>query len=425
MGHQFTLEKEDWSLHRKGQQDQERHQQKVRKAIKENMGDLVSDESVIMSDGRQILKIPVRSLEEYRFRYNFSKSPHGGEGDGDTRVGDVIAQEGKGSLGQGPGKGQGAGDSPGVDYTEAEVTLEEIADLLFEELELPNLVQKAPDKVTITDYDYRDVRKHGLMNNIDKKRTLLEAIRRNQTQVAHRPSTSDSKTSMPSTSGQITTESGESAMDVQTTQTDPDQRWVKILPDDLRFKTWENIEKPDSAAVVLAMMDTSGSMGLFEKYCARTFFFWMTRFLRTKYEMVQIRYIAHHTEAKEVSEEHFFTKGESGGTICSSAYEVALNMIDKEYSPDYYNIYPIHFSDGDNLTSDNEKCVKLVKELCDRSQMFGYSEVNQYNRSSTLMSAYGKLSHPVFQKYVIRDKSNVYDALKFFFSAKAPEVKRA
>ncbi|MBX5436724.1 MAG: DUF444 family protein [Alicyclobacillaceae bacterium] len=123
-------------------------------------------------------------------------------------------------------------------------------------------------------------------------------------------------------------------------------------------------------------------MGLFEKYCARTFFFWMTRFLKTRYDRVQIRYIAHHTEANEVSEEQFFTKGESGGTICSSAYECALRIIEQDYPVSQYNIYPIHFSDGDNLTSDNEKCLRLVEELCGRSQMFGYAEVNQYKRSS-------------------------------------------
>ncbi len=76
------------------------------------------------------------------------------------------------------------------------------------------------------------------------------------------------------------------------------------------------------------MMDTSGSMGVWEKYMARSFFFWMTRFLRTKYETVEIEFIAHHTEAKVVSEEHFFSKGESGGTICSSAYRKALELID-------------------------------------------------------------------------------------------------
>jgi uncharacterized sporulation protein YeaH/YhbH (DUF444 family) len=166
-------------------------------------------------------------------------------------------------------------------------------------------------------------------------------------------------------------------------------------------------------------------MGLFEKFCARTFFFWMSRFLKTKYETVQIRYIAHHTEAKEVSEEQFFTKGESGGTICSSAYEFALKMIEREYPPERFNLYPIHFSDGDNLTSDNEKCLKIVSELCDVSQMFGYAEVNQYNRSSTLMSAYSKFSHPHFRTAILREKTSVYSALKTFFSRQESVVTTA
>ena len=126
---------------------------------------------------------------------------------------------------------------------------------------------------------------------------------------------------------------------------------------------------------------------MFEKYIARSFSFGWSVFLRTKYEQVEIAFIAHHTEAKEVTEEAFFTKGESGGTICSSAYRYALKIIDNRYPPHRYNIYPFHFSDGDNLTSDNERCVRLVKELIERCNLFGYCEVNQYNRYSTLMTA--------------------------------------
>lgn len=383
-GVQFSLQKDDWSLHRKGQQDQERHKEKVKQAIKDNLSDLVSDESIVMSDGRQIVKIPIRSLDEFRFRYNFNKNRQAGSGDGDSQVGDVIAQ-GK-PENAGTGQGQGAGDAPGVEYFEADVTLEEIQNLLFAELELPNLRPKSPEQVTAEDIEFRDIRRKGLMGNIDKKRTLLESIRRNQLNDTGR---------------------------------------TRILPDDLRFKTWDEIVKPDSNAVVLALMDTSGSMGLFEKYCARTFFFWMTRFLRTRYDNVQIRYIAHHTEAREVTEEHFFTKGESGGTICSSAYDLALRIVETDYPPTQYNLYPIHFSDGDNLTSDNEKCIKLVKALSDVSQMFGYAEVNQYARASTLMSAYNKLSFETFRKVLIREKGDVYHALKSFFSEVESGVKPA
>lgn len=215
------------------------------------------------------------------------------------------------------------------------------------------------------------------MSNIDKKRTILENLRRN------------AREGTPGIHG--------------------------ISPDDLRYKTWEDIIIPKSNAVILAMMDTSGSMGAFEKYCARSFFFWMTRFLRQQYEKVEIVFLAHHTEAREVSEEDFFNRGESGGTICSSVYQKALEIIDTRYPPIAYNIYPFHFSDGDNLTSDNERCIKLIDELLKRCNMFGYGEVNQYNRGSTLMSAYRNIKQERFIYYVIKEKGEVYKALRQFF----------
>jgi hypothetical protein len=94
-----------------------------------------------------------------------------------------------------------------------------------------------------------------------------------------------------------------------------------------------------------------------------------------------------------------------------------LEIIDSRYSPERFNIYPFHISDGDNLTSDNERCVKYIEELIKRSNLFGYGEVNQYNRSSTLMSAYRHIHKPEFRHYIIREKKEVYAALKTFFSA--------
>lgn len=374
----FIISKEDWSLHRKGYLDQTRHQQKVREAIKQNLPDLISEENIIMSNGKQIIKIPIRSLDEYRFRYNHNKGKHVGQGDGDSQVGDVIGVDPRSTA---PGKGDKAGDQPGDDYYEAEINLEELESMLFQELELPNLQEKEKDRIQKTDIRFNDIRKKGMMSNLDKKRTILENLRRN------------SMTGEPGIHG--------------------------ISPDDLRYKTWEDIVEPHSNALIMAIMDTSGSMGTHEKYIARSFFFWMTRFLRKKYEKVEIVFIAHHTEAKEVSEDEFFHKGESGGTICSSAYQKAIEIIDERYPPSNYNIYPFHFSDGDNLSSDNERCVKLIGELLKRSNLFGYGEVNQYNRSSTLMSAYRQINVPHFQTCVIREKGEVYKALKTFFGKTA------
>ncbi|MFO7316675.1 MAG: sporulation protein YhbH [Bacilli bacterium] len=372
----YIVSRENWSLHRKGYQDQQRHMEKVREAIKNNLPDLISEESIIMSNGRDVIKIPIRSLDEYKIRYNYGKSKHVGQGQGDSKIGDIVARDSQGGA-QGPGKGKEAGNLPGRDYYEAEVSLEEVQNILFSELELPNLEQKELSNIITEKIEFNDIRKKGLMGNIDKKRTILSAIKRNALRGK----------------AQIT----------------------PITEEDLRFKTWNEVVKPESNAVVLAMMDTSGSMGNFEKYCARSFFFWMTRFLRTKYKKVEIEFIAHSTEAKVVTEEEFFTKGESGGTICSSAYLKALELIKRKYSPNRYNIYPVHFSDGENMSSDNEKCLKLVGELMKVSQMFGYGEVNALNRYSTLMNTYKKIDNPKFRHYVIRQKSDVYEALKSMF----------
>lgn len=375
----FIVSKDNWSLHRKGHQDQQRHMDKVKDAIKSNLPDLVSEESIITSDGQDIIKIPIRSLDEYKIRFNHEKSKHVGQGDGDSNIGDIIARDPNASQqGNGSGKGKKAGDQPGTDYYEAEVSIADIEAALFNELELPNLQEKEQSEIKTSKIEFNDVRKKGLMGNIDKKRTILTALKRNATE-------------------------GKPVI-------------APILNDDLRFKTWNEVIKHESNAVVLAMMDTSGSMGNFEKYMSRSFFFWMTRFLRSKYENVEISFIAHHTVAKEVSEEEFFSKGESGGTICSSAYEKALELIHEKYSPSRYNIYPFHFSDGDNLTSDNPNCLRLVEEIMRVANIFGYGEVNAYRRYSTLMSAYRRIENPKFRHYILKEKQDVYHALKSFFS---------
>lgn len=214
------VSREDWSLHRKGFQDQSRHQQKVREAIKQNLPDLVTEENIIMSDGKQIIKVPIRSLDEYRFIYNYNKKKHVGQGDGGSQVGDVLGTD----PSQSAGKGDKAGNQPGGDVVEAEISIADLEKLLFEELELPHLQQKEKDQLETTEVKFNDIRKKGLMSNIDKKRTILENLRRNAT--AGNPGIH------------------------------------RISPDDIRYKTWEEIVTPHSNAVIIAMMDTSGSMGV-------------------------------------------------------------------------------------------------------------------------------------------------------------------
>lgn len=376
----MSISHDDWSLHRKGPLDQQRHKERIKEAIKQNLPNIVSEENIILSDGKRVIKVPIRSLEEYRFRYDENSGKHSGSGEGDSRVGDVIGKA-SGQQGQGAGKGQGpAGEQPGVDYYEADVSVDEIAALIFEDLGLPNLQEKRLQEIESEAVRFTDIRKKGAMSNLDKRRTLMENLKRNASK------------GNPHVGG--------------------------FNSDDLRFKTWEPSIQHQSNAVIISMMDISGSMGDFEKYIARSFYFWMVRFLRTKYSNVQIVFISHHTEAREVTEEEFFHKGESGGTQVSSAYKLALDIIQSRFPPEDWNIYPFHFSDGDNLPWDNDLCVKMVKELMDRCNIFGYGEIREGYRgsSSTLMSAFSKLDDPKFISVTIKDKSAVYPALKKFFS---------
>ena len=260
--------------------------------------------------------------------------------------------------------------------------MEELTALIFEDLELPNLEEKRQAELETETVKFTDVRKKGPMANLDKKRTIMENIKRNAAK--------------------------------------GDPTFHDISNDDLRFKVWEPTVRYESNAVVIAMMDVSGSMGEFEKYIARSFYFWMVRFLRTKYQHVQIVFISHHTEAKEVTEEEFFYRGESGGTQVSSAYELALQIIAERFNPVDWNIYPFHFSDGDNLPWDNDRCLELVEELMKQCNIFGYGEIREghYRSPSTLMSAYNKVQDPKFISVTISDKREVYPALRKFFHAR-------
>jgi len=377
----MSVQRNDWSLQRKGQIDQDRHKERVREAIKKNLGSIVSNESIILSDGKRLVKVPIRSLDEYKFRFDYRKKKHVGTGDGNTKVGDVIGHETQPGAGQGQG-----GDQPGQEYYEAEVDIDEIARLIFEDLHLPYLEEKAKHAVPSKTTKFTEIRRSGILSNLDKRRSILENIKRRAR------------------------ETGE-------------PRLGPFKKEDLRYKTWEQQMTFESNAVVIAMMDVSGSMGEFKKYIARSFYFWMVRFLKTKYDNVNIVFISHHTEAKEVTEEQFFTQGESGGTVVSSAYRLALDVIASRFPPRDWNIYPFHFSDGDNYYSDNDEAVKLADELISTCNLFGYGEIGEegassYRRSSGALLSIFKdrlKSQDRFVGVRIDDKDEVYPALKEFF----------
>src|SRR5215470_13789730 len=152
--------------------DRQRHRQKVRESIRENIADLVAEESIIGKNKDKIIKVPIRGVKEYRFIYG-DNTPGVGQGDGNSQPGQVVGRQ-QGEQGQ-----DKAGDQPGVDYYETDVTLEELVEIMFEDLELPDMERKILREVMSERLSKRKgYRRAGIRIRLDKKRTAVSRIKR-------------------------------------------------------------------------------------------------------------------------------------------------------------------------------------------------------------------------------------------------------
>ena len=375
-----------WGMRKRGKRDSTRHSERVKKAIKENLRDLVTDASIISSDGKKKIKIPVRYLDSYRFKHGEDKNQEGvGQGDGEHKPGDAIAHDGTGKEDSGkPGK---PSNDPGEELYEEEVTLEEVIEMMLEDLGLPWLDKKdSAVEIETEEIKFTDISENGPLSNVDKKRTVYENMKRNA-----------ARTGKPEIKN--------------------------IHPEDLRYKIWENKIEHHSNAAVYFLMDRSGSMDDDKKYIAKSFFFWLAHFCRTKYKNVELVFIAHDTTAKIVPEKNFFKITNSGGTMCSSAFELALDHIKANHPLSSWNNYVFSFSDGDNWPEDNKKCMKVVENLLDVCTAVGYGEIDKDSFKgwggswswSTLHEEFQKnIDHPRFLTAVIKQKEDIYSCLKEF-----------
>jgi uncharacterized protein len=397
--------------------DRLRHRQKVRESIRENIADIIAEESIIGKDKDRVIKVPLRGIKEYRFVYG-ENSPGAAQGDGDSQPGQVVGKSGK----DGPGKGdERAGDRPGVDYYETDVTLEELIDIMFEDLELPNLERRALREIQ-SDYSTKrkGYRKVGIRVRLDKRRTarqrvmrVLAAQRRNGASAA--PSEEELENDEDAALDELDQTPSANVGSIPALK----RRRHPFHQDDLRYKHIEVDTKEESNAAVICIMDTSGSMDTMKKYLARSFFFLLYQFISTRYRNVEIVFIAHHTEANEVTEEEFFHKGESGGTFISSGYARALQIIAERYHPSLWNVYAFHCSDGDNFDSDNPAALKSAEELAEICNLFGYGEIkplgSRYYESS-MLNVFRRIQAPNFHTVLIERKEDIWPSFKAFLA---------
>jgi uncharacterized protein len=364
--------------------DRLRHREKIHEAIRHNIADIIAEESIIGKDRDRIIKVPIRGVKEYRFVYG-ENTPGVGQGEPDTQPGQVI---GKGKS-EGEGGGPQAGDRPGVDYYETDVSLDELIDMMFEDLELPHLERKHLRQIEVEQlFRRKGYRKKGIRVRLDKRRTAISRVKRKKA-----VQRKDAFALRP-------------------------QRFP-FHNDDLIYRHTVTEIRRESNAIVACIMDTSGSMDTMKKYLARSFFFLLYRFVCTKYQNVEIVFIAHHTEASEVTEDEFFHKGEAGGTFISSGYRKALEIIEQRYHPSLWNVYVFHCSDGDNFESDNPAALQAAKEISEIANLFGYGEIKPLGSGyygSSMIQFFSQIEADNFLTVQIQRKEDIWPSFKSFLS---------
>ncbi|MBK8268889.1 MAG: DUF444 family protein [Planctomycetes bacterium] len=358
------------------EKDHQRFRQIVKGKIRDDLRKFLTRGELLGREGQKTISIPVRGIELPHFRYGDNND--GGVGAGEGKAGDQLdSNEGD--------KGSG-GTEAGRHILEVEVSLDELADILGDQLQLPKIQPKGKHTITSEKDRYSGIRSTGPDSLRHFKRTFKSAMRRQ----------------------------------IMAGLYDPDNPIVVPMRTDMRFRSWKPVKKPQSNAVIVYMMDVSGSMGDEQKELVRLEAFWIDAWLRKNYEGIDSRYIVHDVRAAEVDRQTFFRIREDGGTKISSAFHVCRQILESHYSPTEWNVYIFHFSDGDNSSeSDSRECCKIMQEhLLPYINMFGYCQV---------ASAYGSGNFiNVVHEYLdkndnvitsrVNTKDDIYDSLKTFFA---------
>ena len=317
------------------EQDHLRFRQIIRGKIKQDLKKYISNGELIGKKGKDYVSIPVPHIELPNFR--FGRRQQGGVGQGEGEPGTPLSP---GDVDE-DGSGQ-AGNAPGAHIIEVDLTMEELAEILGEELQLPRIEPRGKKNIVTTKDKYTGIRQAGPESLRHFKRTFKRAMKR---QIA---------------SGVY----------------DLDKPVVVPIREDKQYRSWKEIHKPESVACIFYMMDVSGSMTDEQKEIVRIEAFWIDTWLKKHYQGLQTVYIIHDAEAKEVDEHTFYHTRESGGTKISSAYELCDKIISAKYPQDQWNLYAFHFSDGDNWGDDTPKCIELLSEkLLPKLNLFGYGQV--------------------------------------------------
>ena len=355
--------------------DLKRFSEIVRGKIRKDLKQYVNHGEMLGRKGRETVSIPVPSIDIPHF-------VHGDKGNGGAAQGD-------GEVGQplGPGQdhdGQGqAGGDPGQHVREVEISIAELAQMLGDELELPRIEPKGQDSLSTRKDKYKTISRQGPNSLRHFKRTYKEALKRQ----------------------------------VATGLYNPDDPVIIPTKEDERFRSWKTEFQPQANAAIIYIMDVSGSMTDEQKTIVRAESFWIDAWLQHQYDGIQRRYIVHDAVAHEVDEDTFYRVKESGGTKISSAYQKAIQILERDFPIADWNLYIFQFSDGDNWGEDSKECQKLlVDQLLPKSNLFCYGQVQSPYGSGDYIRELKKLTdkHENLVLSEIPSQEAIYESIKTF-----------
>lgn len=418
--------------------NRQRFLRRARENIKERVDRSVRDKSVGdaegVGQGGEQVTIPSKGLKEPRFYHGSGGNRrHVLPGNKDFVVGDTIDRP-QGGAGEGGRKASedGEGDD-GFSFT---LTRDEYLEILFDGLELPDLVEKATVETETIGTRRAGLTTAGTPNNLNLVRTMRNSLGR---RIALQ---------RPSTEKQRVLEAQIAELEALASRNDSQEEMLKALkaeldamirkrrvvgyidPLDLRFDTFVPEKIRNSRAVVFCLMDVSGSMQEREKDLAKRFFLLLHLFLTRSYEQTEIVFVRHTHYAQEVDEETFFYARETGGTIVSTALEKMKEIIEERYPPDEWNIYGAQASDGENFGNDSNRCREiLIEHLLPVSQFFAYVEIVQEDAllllddssvGEDLWQNYRQVKESVrhFEMQRVAEPNHIYPIFREFFLPK-------
>ena len=395
--------------------------------IKKSVSDAINRRGVTDVDKGEDIIIPRKDLSEPIFHQGkggIKDQIH--PGNDQFSEGDQIKKPNGQQGGHGSGNGDASDSGEGNDEFSFSISKEEYLNLLFEDLELPNLEKNQLDKLV----EYKTVRSgycaEGVPANIDIVKSLQGSIAR---RIAMTSSKRKELTLAENELEALRNDKHDHVKEERAllkkiaTLKEKIARVPFIDTFDMKFRNYARQAVPSSRAVMFCLMDVSGSMDQATKDIAKRFYILLYLFLTRRYKTIDVVYIRHHTQAKEVDEQEFFYSQETGGTIASSALELMIKIINERYS-NHWNIYGAQASDGDNWADDSPYCQQLLlNKILPKARYFSYIEITQ-RAHQTLWQQYQKVSdtHANFAMRHIKTVDDIYPVFRHLFKKNSEQA---